>query len=256
MQTEVDFVNVREVLSRILRHPMLQNVDLEQAVSYTVDFIGIFGYSKMYEEKRAYVEIKNHRALLPCDLISIIMIKNCATQTAMRYSTDVFFIDSEAPKNKAAVTEEIKDAFDKNLCNCNFVEPQEFDQNTYKTQGRVIYTSFKEGTIEIEYKSIPVDEEGFPLLINNPVYLKCLEAYIKKEAFTVLFDMMLIKGDILQNAQQQYAWLAGQLQSEMRIPSVSEMESISNIFTTLVQGQREFDNGFKNLGVKELVKNH
>jgi len=33
-----------------------------------------------------------------------------------------------------------------------------------------------------------VDENGFPLILDNPVYLRALESFIKKEVFTILFD--------------------------------------------------------------------
>lgn len=52
----------------------------------------------------------------------------------------------------------------------------------------------------MSYKAIPVDEEGFPLLIDNPTFIKGLELYIKKEVFTILFDQDKIKGHVLQNA--------------------------------------------------------
>ena len=63
-----------------------------------------------------------------------------------------------------------------------------------------------------------------------------------------------ISPTVLQNTQQSYAWLAGQLQSEFTIPSVSEMESISRMWNTLIQRTGEFDNGFSSLGNKEHIK--
>ena len=59
---------------------------------------------------------------------------------------------------------------------------------------------------------------------------------------------------VLQNTQQQYAFLAGQLQSEFTIPSISEMESISRMWNTLVQRTSEFNNRFSSLGNKEYIK--
>ena len=108
--------------------------------------------------------------------------------------------------------------------------------------------------MSVSYKAIPVDKDGFPLLIDNPVFLKALEAYIKREAFTILFDMGKIAPTVLQNTQQSYAWLAGQLQSEFTIPSQSGMESISRMWNTLIQRTSEFNNGFSSLGNKEYIK--
>lgn len=233
MISEISYINIREALSRVLRHPLLQDVTLEQAVQYTIDFIGIFGMPKLYQDKEEVLHIEDFRAKLPCDLISINQIKECKTGVCLRSMTDNF------------MPREHRDKYE------GHKRPQEF---TFKTQGRVIYTSFKSGDIIVSYKSVPIDEDGFPLLIDNPVFMRTLELYIKMEEFTTLFDMGKISPAVLQNTQQQYAWSAGQLQSEFTIPSQSEMESISRMWNTLIQRTSEFDNGFSSLGNKEYIK--
>lgn len=223
MISEISYINIREVLSRVLRHPLLQDVTLEQAVQYTIDFIGIFGMPRLYQDKENVVCVDNYRAMLPCDLISINQIKN-KDGVCLRSMTDNFYSDSDA------------------------IEP------AFKTQGQVLHTSFKTGEVVLSYKAIPVDEEGLPLLIDNPIFLKALESYIKREVFTILFDMGKVSPAVLQNSQQSYAWLAGQLQSEFTIPSISEMESIKNSWCTLLQRTSEFKTGFKNNGNREYLK--
>ena len=233
MVKEYNYINIREALSRILRHPLLQDMTLEQAVQYTIDFIGIFGLPKLYQDKEEVLHIEDFRAKLPCDLISINQIKECKTGVCLRSMTDNFMP---------------REHYDRSA---GYRIPQEL---SFKTQGQVLYVSFKTGDVSVSYKAIPVDKEGFPLLIDNPVFLKALEAYIKREAFTILFDMGKIAPVVLQNAQQQYAWLAGQLQSEFTIPSISEMESIKRSWCTLLQRTSEFNNGFKNNGDQEYIR--
>jgi hypothetical protein len=99
--------------------------------------------------------------MLPCDLVAINQVRNHKTKGAMRYMTDNF--------------------------NGKSKDIRSFD--TWKSQGRIIYTSFPKGTVDVSYKAIKVDDEGFPMLPDNPVFLKALELYIKKEEFTVLFDL-------------------------------------------------------------------
>ena len=66
MVKEIKYVNIRELLSRVLRNKLLQEFTLEQAVQYTIDFIGLFGFSDLYEDKEAEVEICDYRGKLPC----------------------------------------------------------------------------------------------------------------------------------------------------------------------------------------------
>lgn len=233
MINNVQYTNIRQILDRLKRHPLLQNLTLEQVVSHLVTFIGIFGMPELYLNKESVLHIEEFRAILPCDLVSINQVKECKTGICLRSMTDNF------------MPREHRDKYE------GHKRPQEF---TFKTQGRVIYTSFKSGDIIVSYKSVPIDKDGFPLLIDNPVFLKALEAYIKKEEFTILFDIGKITPAVLQNTQQQYAWLAGQLQSEFTIPSISEMESIKNSWCALIQKVSEFDSGFKSLGDKEKIR--
>jgi hypothetical protein len=122
---------------------------------------------------------------------------------------------------------------------------------SFKTQGSIIYTSFKDGNLDISYKSLPVDNEGFPLLPDEPTFLRALELYIKKQWFTILFDMSKISPAVLQNTQQEYAFAAGACNNTFIIPSVSEMEAIKNMWNQLIPRTNEFKNGFKSLGYKE-----
>lgn len=226
MIKENNYISIKEVISRVTRHPLLQEVTTEQVVQYTLDFITIFGLPELYADKEVVLHVEEYRCLLPCDLISINQIKDNKTSKCLRSMTDTFMSAS----NSMGLT--------------------------FKTQGQVLYTSFKTGDIAVSYKAILIDKDGFPLIIDNPLFLKTLELYIKKEVFTIFFDMGKISGNILQNTQQQYAWSAGQLQSEFSIPSISEMESLKNAWCTLIQRTEEFSNGFKSLGNKEHYKIH
>lgn len=233
MIKEYQYVNIRRILDELHRHPLLSDLTLEQVISYVVSFIGIFGLPKLYQDKEEVLHIEDYRCLLPCDLISINQIKECKTGVCLRSMTDNFMP---------------REHYDRSA---GYKIPQEL---SFKTQGQVLYVSFKTGDVSVSYKAIPVDKDGFPLLIDNPVFLKALEAYIKREAFTILFDMGKIAPVVLQNTQQQYAWLAGQLQSEFTIPSISEMESIKRSWCTLLQRTSEFNNGFKNNGDQEYIR--
>lgn len=227
MWSEFNYTKIQVVLDRILRHPLLADLTLEAAIQYTIDFLGIMGLPKTYEDKISKVEIENYRGLLPCDIVSINQVKH--GDTYLQGMTDTF-----------------------GKCyNKDITSPESF-----KTQGNIIYTSFKEGNIYISYKAIPVDENGFPLIPDNAVFLKALELYIKKEWFTILFDMGQITPAILQNTQQEYAFKAGQCHNEFIMPSVSEMETITNMLNTLIPRVSEFSKGFKTLGNKDYIKKH
>ena len=128
MVTEYTYTNIRRILDEIHRHPLLSSVTLEQVVSYIITFMGLFGMPKIYQDKEEILNIKDFRAILPCDLVSIIQVKDCKTGVCLRAMTDNFM-----PREYS----------DRHI---GYNVPQEI---SFKTQGQVIYTSFKEGDINI-----------------------------------------------------------------------------------------------------------
>lgn len=254
MVKEIQYTSIKRVLDNLTEHPMMADLTLEQAIRHTIRFISLHGYPKLYEDKIIDLEIQDFRGLLPCDLISIVQVKDKRTGLCLRAMTDNFpagMMPHPEPKKEKEpnVHGEIHEQYIPLM-------KKYAEEPAFKTQGRIIYTTFPEGCVTIAYKSIPVDENEFPLLIDNETYLACLEAYIKKQVFTVKFDTGKITTGVLQNAQQEYAFLAAQLRSEMAIPSVSEMESITRMWNTMIPKVRQFNNGFRHLGDREYLRKH
>lgn len=224
------YTNVRLILDKLLRHPLMQDLTLETAVDYTVDFMRIVGMPNMFIEKTSIVEVSNYKALLPCDYYQMIQVRK-VDGPAFRYSTDSFHM-SESKERK----------------------DREIVDLTYKIQGSVIFTSIEKGEIELSYEAIATDDEGYPLLPDNSSFTRALELYIKKQWFTMLFDIGKISPAVLQNIQQEYAWAVGDCQSEFIRLSLDKAESFFNSWRTLIIRDSEHRNGFRNNGTKERLK--
>ena len=243
MVREIQFTSIQRVLDNLKDDEQMQNLTLEQVVRHTLRFMEKFGFPKFYEDKIENIEIHDFRGLLPCDLISIDQVKDCRTGICMRYMTDNF---PEGLKPHETNNMRVKS-------HPSDIRPYE---HSWKTQGRVIYTSFPEGIIEIAYQATKVDEDGFPMIVDNEVYLDALEAYITLKVYTSKFRSGKLASNILQEVQQSYAVAAKLLETEFTTPSQSEMESITRIWNTLIPRVREFDKGFKELSSREYIRRH
>lgn len=236
MTEHLDFTNIREVLSRLLRNPMMSDLSLEETVQYTLDFIGKMGLPNIYEDKLASLEIHNFRAPLPCDLVNVLQVKNMDGEVCLRYNTDSFMNDLPEQKRK-------------------------YD-NTYKIQGNMIYVTFREGKIELSYRAARTDEEGLPMIPSNPKFLTALELYIKLQKYTIKFESssdwtsFKINSGILNSLSQEYCFAAAQCNSAFVIPSTDEMESVSGVWNQLVVRYNEHRKGFRNSGAKEWINKH
>ena len=207
------YINIKVVLDRILRHPLMQDLSLETAVDYTIDFMRIVGMPRMFTEKVVRIPIDKYRALLPCDYYQTIQVRIPGGHTLV-YSTDSFHMSNKG------------------------------NSSTYKIQGNIIYTSIESGELELAYLAISTDADGYPLLPDNSSFTRALELYIKKQWFTILFDLGKITSAVLQNTQQEYAWAVGDCQSEFNRMSIDQMEAFSNSWRTMILRDHQHSSGF------------
>ena len=227
-------------MDKITRHPLLQDIPFETVIDYTVDFIRIVGTPPSFIEKTAYIDIKDYRGELPCDFYQVIQVrmKNLLNgpYPAFRHTTDSFHMSNHEEEKR---------------------KRENYRGLTYKIQGGMIFTSIPGGRIEMAYMAMPIDDEGYPMIPDNSSYTRALELYIKVQWFSILFDTGKINGQVLSNAQQQYAWAVGQAQTDLIRPTIDQMEAISNMWNKLLPDiTKDHQNGYLHEGTKENIITH
>lgn len=219
------YTSIKRVLDKVLRHPLMQDMSLETAVDYAIDFMGIVGVPSMFTEKVVEVETSAYRARLPHDFYKIIQVKPIGGP-ALVASTDNFFMGGKYRDSN----------------------------NTYKIQGNIIYTSLENNILELAYLAIDTDEDGYPIIPDNSSFTRALELYIKKQWFTILYDLGKITTPVLQNVQQEYAWAVGDCYSEFNRMSIDQMEAFSNSWRTMILRTNQHSSGFIGNGNKEILR--
>lgn len=231
---------IKRCMDRIRRHPLLQSIPFETVLDYLVDFIQIIGCPRLFMEKTEVIQIKDYRGALPCDFASMIQVRTfdrndkeypgLRTHVAYRYAGDSFHMSSDKPCVGRGGTD-----------------------YTYKIQGNIIYTSTKDKPIEIAYNAIATDGEGYPLVPDNPSFLRAFDAYVKKQWFTIKFDLGELQPAVLQQALQDYAFYVGDCETEFNRLSLDRAESLYNSWSTLIVRANEHRQGFVNTGTKEYL---
>ena len=242
----VQTTNIRRILDRVMRHPMMRDIPFETAVEYAVDFISLMGTPALYDEKTATIAVNDWRGPLPCDFEHMIQVRVAPRQTCGRWQGFQFPIGP-------LIYRESGHSF-----HMSDVKPNEFmsGELTYKIQGMVIFTSTKDIDVEIAYRAFATDDEGYPLLPDNASFLRGLENYIKLQWFTVLFDMGKISAPVLANVQQEYCWAAGDAQSEFSRLNLDKAETLFNSFKTLLPRNQEHWRAYFTNGAEEIWRRH
>ena len=220
------YISIRKVLDDLLDHPLLKDLTLERVVKHTIDFIRKVGMPSIFEEKVTILEVKDYMAKIPCDYYQVLQVREHKSGEVFRNSSDNFHMGNHKSST----------------------------DYTYKIQGMVIHTSIREVELEFAYQAILVDEEGYPLLPDNSSFTEALELYIKKKHFTVQFDMGKISAQVLQQTLQDYAFAVGQAQADLVRPTIDQMESITNMWNTLIPRVNAHRSGMSSLGTKQKIR--
>jgi hypothetical protein len=224
----MDYINIHVIADRIKRNPLLEDIPFETIIDYGVEFIKIMGIPASFVDKTAFIQVTDYIGQLPCDFYSPIQFRTNKGDY-FRYSNDTFHMSKFITSNKGV---------------------------TYKLQGNCIITSIPECTIELAYRAFPMNEEGYPLIPDNGSYPRALQEYIIVECYTTLFDQGKISQQVLFNHQQRYSFYAGQAKNDLIMPTLDQMESLSNMWNRFLPSKKAHSNGFESLGAKETIKIH
>ena len=217
------YVTIKTILDRLLRHPLMSDISFESVIDYTIDFMNIAGVPDMFLNKETTIDLIDYKASLPLDWVETIQITYKGKPLVSATST--FMPDKE-------------------------------DFYTFKIQNNIIFTSIENGNLNISYKAIPIDTEGYPMIPSDISFLKALENYIKVQYFTILSDLGKIQPSVLQHTEQEYCWAVGGMKTDMLKVDISKMEAITNTWSTLLFRQREFDKQFRDNANPQIIKIH
>ena len=216
----MDYINLRQIVDDLKDETLMEGLTYERAINYAVNFIRKLGIPKTFEDKIATVNIVDYRGELPCDLLYIQQVRD------------------KSGKYLIAATDSFNNRYG----------------YTYKVQGNIIFTSLQNTSVDISYKSILVDEDGFPLIPDNGTFSEALELYIQKKYLTKLFREEKIRGDVLEDVKKEYAWAVGQARADLTIPSIDEMESLKNMWCSRIEHPYKHSDGFSTLNHREQLK--
>ena len=224
MQQNMKYVKLTELIDRLKRNNIMADLNYEEVVVHVTDFFAILNSPKLLQSFKTDqdIEIKDYQGRVPCNFVQEVQLRmrhhnNDKAYIPMRAATDTFH----------PVTKQDK-----------YVEgPSDL---TYVINDGVITTSFKNGHVEMSYKGIVVDENGVPM--------------IKVQYYTTLVENMKMPYQVLQMAEQRYAWAIGRASSQLHQITLDEAENFTDIVNRLIPDLKQHDKYFASLGSKEYLR--
>lgn len=239
------YTSLKVVIDKLLRDPLFNGLNFEAAVDYCVEFLYIVGVPDLFEEQLLNIEVEEYRALLPSNFVSEIevLINGHPARTA----TDTYHQFYDQLKTVSNSHVGYSDGEPKLRRSADY---------TFQIKGDVIYTSVKKANLKMTYWAVPVDDEGYPLIPENPTCMRAIKNYIELQHIRILWRSGKVTDKVYQDAQQQYSWAVGAYETDSRKLSLPDAESFYNMYKTLLIRDNEYNNRFRNLGTKEYIRRH
>lgn len=239
----IKHISIDYVLEQVKRrNPWMGPVNYYDVCEYIDEAYGLIGAPKTKIDQitgnsltRPHVEVKDWAGELPYDLVEIKAggVRDVDTGVVYRYSTDSFH---KAPA---------------------FVKEQQgtaIMDKTYTVRDGYIYINDQEATLQIAYKAIPVDDRGFPRIVDKPKFKKAIELTIAYYEGWKKYSIGRLNANVWKEIDSNYHWWLGAAGSEGKMPHPDEMESWKNTFLRLYPKINFHASSFKFAGVQEDIR--
>ena len=231
------YTSIKSILYDISRYPFVEGIQPEDIALYLTSLLSLVGSPFAFDKKFTIINIKNHKALLPCDMIQI-------DGTRYRLTSDCNFVPLLYSSDIYHSSYHSNDCPDKT---CNSSE-------SYSINNGQIYTSFPEGDIQMAYEGIVTDEEGLPMIPDNTSFKQALKYYILWQYAEPARYRNEVTRDVYEDIKTQYFWYVGQASNSLNMLSLDRMKSLENGLIRLFQNDDFHATGWKSFNKKEYFK--
>jgi hypothetical protein len=239
MSLNTKYVSIKSMLSRLFSNPLMEGITESDVARYIAEALNLIGAPLAYEDRVQEIKVKNYRADLPCELLYIQQtrkVNSSGKLEPMRYASDTFH---------SAYHQIGSPDFTQHSANYDW---------TYSLNNGVIYTNFKEGTIQQSYKAIVTDKEGLPMIPDDVKFEKAIENYIKLQWYTILWELGKISDKVFNKVEQEYSWYVGAANTRAQLQTIDEAETFRGAVTKLLDNSTAARDFFQSHGRQEFIK--
>ena len=229
---EGNYTTIRTVIENIQRDTEYDhNLNLYDVAEWTWKAMDLIGAKVALDSKETEIEIEDHVGELPFAFKSINGIRLSTSKlNAVAASDDFFKTNWELDSSSMLGTD------------------------TYKINNKFIFTSFKEGLIQLSYNAIKLDDKGFPLVPDETRYLDAVEAYIRYKMDYRMYRSGLISRTIYEESKQHWFYTCKSAFNKMVTPNVDKAEALRKQLSKMLDNRQAHNSGFRTLGIETVNK--
>lgn len=225
-------VSCRMVLAKIARdyRPKDDGWVLD-CVEWMAEALGLIGAYTQYARKTKDLVIEDHKARLPSDLVQI---------------EQVGYMDPTLSSTEQVPSEPLRYAGSTMYRGMHSLGAGALVGNaakTYTLSPPYIHTEMEQGFVRVSYLGTPVDEDGWPLIPDEPNFHQALSFYCLRQMMLGGFKPALedLRFEVVDRLWQRYC---GQARDSATFPSLDQMEALKRSWVSLVTDSDKYTTFF------------
>jgi len=227
-------VSVKNIIAKVYRDLSLKDEeDFMSMIEWSAEALDFIHVYPQYTHETICIPINSYKTELPCDFIDVEYVEYnghnlletnnpFGPQTTLG-NQGVYY--TPYSYNQAKIQ------------NAVFVHPDNlsYNKNGYsvKIENGWLKTSFKEGKVNMIYIAQPMDDEGYPLVPDEPSFREALYWYI---TYKYLYPKVLhgeISNQFYEDAYNKWQWYCNQAGAEAIMPNAMQLENLKRSFISL-----------------------
>lgn len=236
-------VSLKTILWKVFRNPFVTDTSYDEAAEFAIEALELIGTPFIKVNKVSdLIEIKEYKAFLPEDLIDLRGVRVINNEDSFSNRAIALTAASDLYHQGILCDDPNDDSFKKEL--------------TYEIQRNKLITDFEEGHIQVSYKSLDTDKDGFPNVPDNRKVKLALEYYILYRILEPYFILGKIPRNSFEYIVQNKDWYVGAAQSDTTIKNIDHLQATMKTINRLIINDTAHQNFFKGAGKQEHIKRY
>lgn len=231
--------SLKTILWKVMNNPLAVELSYDLAAEYALEGIKLIGAPlSLVNRVSNPIKLESHKAALPLDMVELKQVRyffniddDDSCKIAMTLATDTFHNSIICEENDG----------------CEF---------TYVAEEGIIKTSLLDGYVQVAYRALPIDENGFPLIPDNQKVLLAIEYYILFRFLEPLWMIGKITDKAFSYIDQKKCFYLPSASNDMKIQNYDHVEAIMNGINRIITQPSAHSNFFKGTGEKERLRRY
>lgn len=246
---------VGRVYTQLRPQGLCSEADMIEWIGEALDHIGVGCH---LESKKAKIEIKDYKGLVPCDFYILDMIVGVsynnsnfvANTTVDNFNFSSGFSSNKTGSNQALVPNNSPFPFQ----NSDNKAPNygSFAGNA-KIEWPYVKASFEKGVVYMAYQGFGLDKHGYPLVPDNISFKEAFFFYIFKNLIMRGYQHPEFNWD---KADYQWKFYCSQARNSYNMPDVPQMEALMQSWVRLIPQMDAYQTLFTETGQENLIRTH